>query len=200
MLLSLLVVLSLPLVTPAPDALPSPKLNAPTTGGVQLAVGGAACLAVGALNSVPLVGPIVSTLIAGVVVAGAETATGDALGPSRSALLWPVLTSTTIFVAGGVTSVLWSTMTAYSTSEAVYAIVVGGPVQTAIGVATGIVGVTAPMLVYHLTAIPKAPDDLGGLSMPGILVPADPSNSRDPPATTPAVSPHAPPPAVELIY
>lgn len=201
MLLPLLLALSLPVSTPAPDALPPPGVSGPATAGAQLLVGGAVYFAAtSVLNVVPLVGPVVSTLVAGVIVGGTETVVGDAIGQSRSPLLWPVVTSTSIFLAGGVTSVVVSTANAYSASDALYRLIVGGPVQTAIAVVTGIVGVAVPVIAYHLAAVPKEHDDPGGLSMPGILVPSDPTNSRDAPSTTPAVPANAPPPPSELIY
>jgi hypothetical protein len=201
MVLPLLVLLSLPVGTPAPDPRPPPGVNAPATAAVQLLVGGVACFATtSVLNIVPIVGPIVSTLAAGAIVGGAETAVGDAIGQSRSALVWPVVTSTSIFLAGGVANVLVSTMSARSVPEALLALTFGGPVQTAIGVGTGIIGVAVPVVAYHLAAVPKAPDDPGGLSLPGILVPSDPTNSRDPPATTPAVTPPSTTPRADVMY
>jgi hypothetical protein len=201
MLLPLLLVLSLPLGTPAPDALPPRGLDTPATAGVQLLVGGVACFATNSvLSIVPIVGPIVSTLAIGTIVGGAETATGDAIGQSRSAMVWPVVTSTTIFVAGSVASVLVSIDGARSAPEALLAVLLGGPVQTAIGAASGIVGVAVPVIAYHLTAVPKENGDPGGLSIPGFLVPSDPTNSRDPPATTPAVTPPTTTTPTDVMY
>ncbi len=201
MLLPLLLALSMPLQTPqaapAPDALPPPGLNAPTTAAVQLLAGGAACCAVGTLvTSVPLLGPLVAAVVAGPLIGGVETVVGDAIGNSRSALLWPVITSTGIFVAGGITTAVASYVaaTSFSADPRLYSMIFATPFVTSA------LGLVVPVVVYHLAATPKAHGDPGGIGVPGIIKPSDPTNSRDPPATTPAVPANAPRPAPDLIY
>jgi hypothetical protein len=111
-------------------------------------------------------------------------------------LLWPVLTSTGIFVAGGITTVVATFVTASSpyVNLGWYGVLVATPFVTSA------VGLVAPVVVYHLAATPKAHGDPGGIGVPGLIMPSDPTNSRDPPATTPAVPADAPRPAPDVIY
>lgn len=196
MLLPLLLVLSLPLGTPAPDALPPPGTNAPTTAALQLVAGGAACCVLGTLTSVPLIGPLVVAVAAGPVIGVVETVVGDAIGDSRSALLWPVVTSTGIFVAGGVATVVASYVaaTSFSADPRLYTAIFATPFVTSA------LGIAVPVVVYHLAATPKVNGDPGGIGIPGIIRPSDPTNSRDPPATTPAVTPPTTTPPNDVMY
>jgi hypothetical protein len=208
MLAALLLALTLPVLTPpepsvlpAPDA-PPPGWDAVPTGAVQGLAGTGACCVAGCLSIplafVPVVGPVVANVIAGVLVGTTETVVGDAVGNTRGALLWPVLTSSGIFVAGGIAATVASVAVAVTVPVTFETITSGTYLAAAfipvgIAVATSVAGVAVPVVAYHLTAVPKEPGDAGGFGMPGIAEPADPTGTRTNKAAPPTPPPPPPP-------
>jgi hypothetical protein len=194
-----------PRASPAPDPTAAPSgWDGMSTGAAQVGAGTAACC-VGACVTlpcalIPFAGGVLSSLVVGAIVGGTEAVVGDAVGQKRGAMLWPILASSGIFVAGGLINLA---ITLGAGLGSVTPINPDGTLNPAyqgilfvslgVSLATLVAGIVVPALVYQLTGVDKEPGDEGGFGMPGFTSPADPTGTREQRAAQPA----APTPATK---
>jgi len=186
---------------PAPERAKPDGWDTVPTAAAQIGAGVGGCC-VGACVSlpcafIPFVGGILSNVVTGVVIGSVETVVGDALGKTRSPVIWPVLASSAILVASGlvnmgvtaafgVTTFDPNNPTAILSSPAV-------PITLAVGLGGTLLALIVPAAAYHLTSVDKEEGDKGGLSMPGIFSPADPNGARAKREAAPPPPPDPPP-------
>ena len=202
---------------PIPDAKPQ-GMDGVATAGAQMGAGVGACCVGGCVAIpcafVPFVGPFLGSVVSGVIIGGTETVVGDALGQKRAAMLWPVLASSGILVAGGLVNLGIGLAFGFSSTVldlnnlnglgSIPSLALG--VSAGVSLTTAVAAVVVPALIYQFTGVDKEPGDTGGLGMPGLVGPADPTGTRagkaatsptpsaasTPPATAPSTSPPSP--------
>ncbi len=178
--------------TPAPKAdqlAPAERWGTLETMGAQLGAGTAAAVLTGVCVGIPAnfipFGSIVANGVAGLMIGGTEVVVGDALGPDRAALLWPMVTSSAILVVGGTASVGAALYTRAPLSidpsnPGVYLTSPQARLPLFIQGVSVAAAVVVPVVVYQIVSVPKEAGDGGGFGMPGMTVPADPTGTRLP--------------------
>lgn len=205
---------------PIPDAKPQ-GMDGVATAGAQMGAGVGACCVGGCVAIpcafVPFVGPFLGSIVSGVIIGGTETVVGDALGQKRAAMLWPVLASSGILVAGGLVNLGIGRAFGFSSTVldpnnlnglgSIPSLALG--VSVGVSLTTVVAAVVVPALIYQFTGVDKEPGDTGGFGVPGFVSPADPTGTRatkaatsptpspaptasTPPATAPSTSPPSP--------
>jgi hypothetical protein len=179
------------------------------TAAAQVGAGAAAACFTGVCVGVPLgfvpFGSVIANGVAGLMIGGTEVVVGDAVGPWRAALLWPMVTSSAILVAGSVASLSIAVanrapLSIDPNNPGVYLTAPEARLPLAIQGASVVAAVIAPAVVYAVVAVPKAAGDGGGFGMPGLVVPADPTGAAAPelapasPLPEPELAPLLPPP------